>query len=88
MSNPNLIPLGSNQRFPIIGNNYGSSLGKGISVVDGLENGPLEMVVEEENDPLSVVEGKKRQRLVFGPKDTLGFNVECGALDLTASFGR
>ncbi|PPS20225.1 hypothetical protein GOBAR_AA00351 [Gossypium barbadense] len=87
LSNPNLIPLGSNQQFSIKGNNNGSSLGKGISFVDGLENGLMEMVVDEENDPLTAVEGKKRQRLMTGPNVTLGFNVECGALDLTANSG-
>ncbi|KAK5787063.1 hypothetical protein PVK06_041714 [Gossypium arboreum] len=87
MSNPNLILLGSNQKFPIKENNNGSSLGKDILFVAGLENGLMEMIVEEENDLLTAVEGKKRQRLVTSLNVTLGFNVESGTLNLTASSG-
>ncbi|PPR92830.1 hypothetical protein GOBAR_AA27842 [Gossypium barbadense] len=87
MSNPNLIPLGSNQQYSINGNNNGSSLGKSISFVDRLENGPIKMVVEEENDSLTAVKGKKWQRLVISPNDPLGFNVEYGTIDLMASSG-
>ncbi|KAG8486531.1 hypothetical protein CXB51_020004 [Gossypium anomalum] len=87
MSNPNLIPLGSNQYYSIKRNNSGSNMGNSTSVVDGLENGPIEMVLEEENDPLTAAEGKKRQRIVIDPNTHLGLNVECGSLDLTARSG-
>ncbi|KAK5802171.1 hypothetical protein PVK06_029754 [Gossypium arboreum] len=87
MSNPNLIPLGSNQQHLTKGNKNGRNLGKSISVVDGLVNGPMEMIVEEENDLIAGTEGKKRHRVVAGSFALLGNTTEGGSLDLMASSG-
>ncbi|MBA0731929.1 hypothetical protein Gogos_016048 [Gossypium gossypioides] len=87
MSNPNLIPLGSNQQYFINGNNNGRNLGNSTLNVDRLANGPIEMAVEEKNDPIVAMEGKKRQRIVAGPLVSLGINAEYGYHDLTTSSG-
>ncbi|KAA3461056.1 Exo_endo_phos domain-containing protein [Gossypium australe] len=47
----------------------------------------MEMVLEEENDPIAMVEGKKHQRTVTGPFDLLGSEVGIGPLVLAASSG-
>lgn len=60
MSNPNLIPLGSNQQYLTNGNKNRRNLGKSTSAIDGLVNGLIEIIVEEENDPIAATEGKKR----------------------------
>ncbi|KAH1121886.1 hypothetical protein J1N35_005046 [Gossypium stocksii] len=86
-SNPNLIPLGSNQHLFRCGNNYGRDSEKSILDVDGLVNGPMEMVLEEETDLIVVVEGKKRQRIVSGPIVPLGLDADSGSHGLTASSG-
>ncbi|MBA0604126.1 hypothetical protein Godav_016808 [Gossypium davidsonii] len=87
MSNPNLIPLGPNQQYFINGNNNGRNLGNSALNVDGLVNGPMEMALEEENDPIAAVEGKKWQKIIAGPLVSLGINAKCGSHDLTASSG-
>ncbi|MBA0551254.1 hypothetical protein Golob_022148, partial [Gossypium lobatum] len=57
------------------------------SVTIGLGNGPMDLVLDEENDPIAIVEGKKRQRVVEGPIDYLGPKVGSGSMDLSASSG-
>ncbi|KAG8500486.1 hypothetical protein CXB51_002742 [Gossypium anomalum] len=81
MSNPNLIPLGSNQQYLTNGNKNRCNFGKSALVDDGLVNGLMEMIVEDENDSIAATEGKKRQRVV------LGNTTEGGSFDLTASSG-
>ncbi|MBA0754771.1 hypothetical protein Gogos_020834, partial [Gossypium gossypioides] len=40
--------------------------------INGFGKGPMDMVLEEENDAVALVEGKKRQRVVEKPVDFLG----------------
>ncbi|MBA0706646.1 hypothetical protein Golax_018743, partial [Gossypium laxum] len=46
--------------------------GEDGSVTIELGKGPMDLVLEEENDPIAIVEGKKRQRVVEGSIDYLG----------------
>ncbi|MBA0548825.1 hypothetical protein Golob_019897, partial [Gossypium lobatum] len=62
--NPNLIPLGSVQYH---GNNRqikGQDGGNDALGVDRLVYGPMDLVLDEEDDPIALLEGKKRQRIV------------------------
>ncbi|MBA0785058.1 hypothetical protein Gotri_027805 [Gossypium trilobum] len=61
--------------------------GEDGSVSTGLGKGPMEFVLEEENDPIAIVEGKKRQRVVEGPIDYLSPKVGSGSMDISASSG-
>ncbi|MBA0734620.1 hypothetical protein Gogos_018520 [Gossypium gossypioides] len=61
--------------------------GEDSSATNGFEKGPMNLMLEEENDPIAMVEGKKRQRVVEGPIDFLGTKAGSGALDLSASSG-
>ncbi|KAA3479975.1 reverse transcriptase [Gossypium australe] len=85
--NPNSIPLGSNQQNIIHGYNNWRDWSKGGSNIGGLVNGPMDLVLEEEHDPIAMLEGKKRQRRVEEPKALLGAANEEGSFDLTASSG-
>ncbi|MFQ6634886.1 hypothetical protein Gotur_011428 [Gossypium turneri] len=83
--NPNLIPLGSVQQYVTNGQNNWRNWSKDDSVNDGLVNGPMDLVLEGENDPIAMLEGKKRQRVVDGPLVLLGSNAGTGSMDLSAS---
>ncbi|MBA0669672.1 hypothetical protein Goklo_028933 [Gossypium klotzschianum] len=85
--NPNLIPLGSVQQYVTNGQNNWRNWSKDDSVNDGLVNGPMNLVLEWENDPIAMLEGKKRQRVVDGPLVLLGSNAGTGSMDLPASSG-
>ncbi|MFQ6643268.1 hypothetical protein Gotur_018239 [Gossypium turneri] len=69
------------------GQNNWRTWGKDVSVTDGLGKGPMDLVLEEENDPITMVEEKKRQRVVEGPIDYLGSKAGSGSMDLSASSG-
>ncbi|MBA0834985.1 hypothetical protein Goarm_007298, partial [Gossypium armourianum] len=56
-------------------------------VTDGLVNGPMDLVLEEENDPIGMLEGNKRQRIVEGPRVLLEPNAGTGSMDVSASSG-
>ncbi|KAK5826516.1 hypothetical protein PVK06_021439 [Gossypium arboreum] len=45
----------------------------------------MNLVLEEENDSIVTLKGKKRQRIVNGPLALLGSNTGKGSLDLSAS---
>ncbi|KAK5793172.1 hypothetical protein PVK06_034310 [Gossypium arboreum] len=60
VSNLNLIPMGSNQQFPVNEQSNWRNKGKDISNMDRLVNGPMDLVFVAENDPITVMEGKKR----------------------------
>lgn len=47
----------------------------------------MNLVLKEENDPISALDRRKRQRLVEGLVALLGVNAEGGSLDLMASSG-
>lgn len=53
--------------------------------IDGLEYGPMELVSEEDNDPITALERKKRQRIMEGPLVIVGSNVGNSSLILSAS---
>ncbi|MBA0672597.1 hypothetical protein Goklo_029003 [Gossypium klotzschianum] len=55
------------------------------SVSIGLGKGPMDFALEEENDPIGIMEGKKRQRVVEGQIDCLGPKVGPGSMDISAS---
>ncbi|MBA0820134.1 hypothetical protein Gohar_022256 [Gossypium harknessii] len=55
--------------------------------INGLEKRPMDLVLEEENDAVALVEGKKRQRVVEEPFDFLGSKVGSSSMDLSASSG-
>ncbi|KAG8475088.1 hypothetical protein CXB51_032029 [Gossypium anomalum] len=50
---------------------------------DGLEYGPMDLVLEEENDPIAALEEKKRQRIVEGPLVIMGSNIGNGSFILS-----
>ncbi|MFQ6634880.1 hypothetical protein Gotur_011429 [Gossypium turneri] len=85
--NPNLIPLGSVQQYVSNGQNNWRNWSKDDSINDGMVNGPMDLVLEGENDPIAMLEGKKRQRVVDGPLVLLGSNAGTGSMDLSASSG-
>ncbi|KAH1097127.1 hypothetical protein J1N35_014048 [Gossypium stocksii] len=82
ISNPNLIPLGptQNQQYFSNGQSNWCNWNNGDSGSDGLVNGPMDLVIEEENDPIANLDGKKRQRVVEGPQAMLGSKAEVGTL--------
>ncbi|MBA0599329.1 hypothetical protein Gorai_005553 [Gossypium raimondii] len=51
----------------------------------GSDNGPMDLVLAEENDPLLSMEGKKRQRVVGDTIISSGNNIEGGLHDIIAS---
>ncbi|KAG8488487.1 hypothetical protein CXB51_016433 [Gossypium anomalum] len=63
------------------------SLNQSILFNEEKNTGPMDLVLEEENDPIATLERKKRQRIVEGPLVLLGSNTGKGSLDLSASFG-
>lgn len=72
MSNINLNQLGSNQQQSPIVQSQGRNWSKGGIHNDELEYEPMDLISEEENDPIAMLEGKKRQRVVIGPLVILG----------------
>ncbi|MBA0733843.1 hypothetical protein Gogos_017815 [Gossypium gossypioides] len=84
--NPNFIPLGSGQ----IALNKG--IDKWLNMVNrelyGADNGhgPMELQLDEENDPLHALEGKKRQRVVNDLVNLSSNNSDGGVNDILASF--
>ncbi|KAK5819778.1 hypothetical protein PVK06_024801 [Gossypium arboreum] len=79
--NPYLIPLGSNQQYFINGQSNWRNWGKDDSNIAELVNGPMDLVLVEENDPITALEGKKGHRTVEGGNDV------GGPFKLTASSG-
>ncbi|MBA0753654.1 hypothetical protein Gogos_020808 [Gossypium gossypioides] len=67
--------------------NKGHDWGKDDLVTDGLVYGPMDLVLEEENDPIAMLDGKKRQRIVESPRVLLDANVGTSSMDVSASTG-
>ncbi|MBA0847013.1 hypothetical protein Goshw_011143 [Gossypium schwendimanii] len=85
--NPNLIPLGSVQYH---GNNRqikGRDGGNDALGADRLVYGPMDLVLDEEDDPIVLLEGKKRQRIVEGPRVFLDATAKSGSMDVSANSG-
>ncbi|MBA0704448.1 hypothetical protein Golax_016703 [Gossypium laxum] len=59
-SNPNLIPLGSVQYHSTNRQIKGRDGGKDALVADGLVYEPMDLVLDEEDDPITLLKGKKR----------------------------
>ncbi|KAH1122974.1 hypothetical protein J1N35_006134 [Gossypium stocksii] len=51
----------------------------------GSENGPMDLLLDKENNPLLTMEGKKRQRVVGDITLSLGNDIEGGLHDTTSS---
>ncbi|MBA0807218.1 hypothetical protein Gohar_023038, partial [Gossypium harknessii] len=85
--NPNLIPLGygraGNRNKFINGHGGGSDMRK----IDGIATGALELVLNEEDDPIALLEGKKRQRIVENSRVPLEDIVGSNYMDISASSG-
>ncbi|MFQ6623979.1 hypothetical protein Gotur_020571 [Gossypium turneri] len=83
--NPNLIPLGTAQIQGVgmlakgrDGNFVGMSS-------EGVDYGPTELALVEENDPLTVLEGKKWQRVVESSHVCMDTKEGSGLIDVSAS---
>ncbi|MFQ6643467.1 hypothetical protein Gotur_017137, partial [Gossypium turneri] len=79
--NPNLIPLGFGQYCSNSRLSKGRDGGNESMVSDSLVYGPMNLVLNEEDDPITLLEGKKRQRIVEGPRVPLDANVGPGSMD-------
>ncbi|KAH1082970.1 hypothetical protein J1N35_022731 [Gossypium stocksii] len=62
-------------------------LGSGVLNGNDIGNGPMDQMLEEENDQVITLEGKKRKRIVEGSLTLAGNNVEASPFVLTASSG-
>ncbi|MFQ6620595.1 hypothetical protein Gotur_000199 [Gossypium turneri] len=83
--NPNLIPLGPDS---IQGG--GRTVKKRDGCIanltaNGIVQGEMELDLEEENEPLELAEGKKRQRIVESLRVLLDSNVGPGSMNVSAS---
>ncbi|MBA0790896.1 hypothetical protein Gohar_015512 [Gossypium harknessii] len=83
--NPNLIPLGSVQYHSNNRQIKGRDGDNDALVADGLVNGPMDLVLDEEDDPIALLKGKKRQRIVEGPRVLLDAIAGLGSLDVSTS---
>ncbi|PPS01021.1 hypothetical protein GOBAR_AA19641 [Gossypium barbadense] len=84
--NLNFIPVGSGQKILTKGiDNWRNMNSKELNGADS-DNGPMDLVLTKENDPLLSMEGKKRQRVVGDTTISLGNNIEGGFHDIMASF--
>ncbi|MBA0670775.1 hypothetical protein Goklo_024329, partial [Gossypium klotzschianum] len=83
--NPNLVPLGSAQ-IQGVGTLAKGRDGNIIGMSsDGVDYGPMELALVEENDPFTVLDGKKRQRVVESSHVLIDTNVGSGLMDVSAS---
>ncbi|MFQ6619994.1 hypothetical protein Gotur_030958 [Gossypium turneri] len=83
--NPNLLPLG---RVSVQGG--GRMVKKRDGCIDnltanGIVQGEMELDLEEENEPLELAEGKKRQQIVESSRVLLDSNVGSGSMNVSAS---
>lgn len=83
--NPNLIPLGSAQ-IQGVGTFSKGRDGNFVGMSsDGVDYGPMELALVEENDLLTVIEGKKWQRVVESSHVCMDTNEGSGLMDVSAS---
>ncbi|KAA3482059.1 hypothetical protein EPI10_022369 [Gossypium australe] len=87
ISNPNLMPTGFIHQTTTNEMIHGSKWRKDDLSIVGAEIGPMELGLDEENVPVEILDGKKRQRLVESSSDTLGPKAGIGSLILSASSG-
>ncbi|MBA0752475.1 hypothetical protein Gogos_001308, partial [Gossypium gossypioides] len=86
-SNPNLILLGSVQNHGIGKLIKGRDGSNDALVTNGLVYGPMDLVLDEENDLITLSDGKKRQRIVKSSCVLMDANVGSGSMDVSASSG-
>ncbi|KAA3467450.1 5'-nucleotidase surE [Gossypium australe] len=72
-------------RQDINGNNSWCNWAFNSSNTGGVVNGPMDLVMDEEQDPITILEGKKRQQILEKSDALLGANNDGVSLDLTAS---
>ncbi|MBA0597693.1 hypothetical protein Gorai_007493 [Gossypium raimondii] len=84
--NPNLVPLGSDQIQGVGKSIMGRDGCIDALTTDGLVYGPMKLVLDEENDPIALSDGKKRQRIVESSRVLMDANVGSGLIDVSASF--
>ncbi|MBA0818243.1 hypothetical protein Gohar_021288 [Gossypium harknessii] len=85
--NPNLIPLGSGQYCGNSRLSKGRNGGNEMLDADRVVYGAIELVLNEEDDPIALVEGKKWQRIVESSRAPLDAVVGPGYMDVSASSG-
>ncbi|MFQ6663930.1 hypothetical protein Gotur_031231 [Gossypium turneri] len=69
------------------GNKNWRNWGEDGLVSAGVGKGPMDFALEEENDPIAIMEGKKRPRVVEGSFDYLGPKGGPRSMDISASSG-
>ncbi|MBA0878795.1 hypothetical protein Goshw_007438 [Gossypium schwendimanii] len=86
--NPNFILLGSGQKILTKGiDNWRNMDSRELNGADS-DNGPMDLVLTEENDPLLPIEYKKRKKVVGDMIISSGNDIEGGFHDITASSTR
>ncbi|MBA0857317.1 hypothetical protein Goshw_010552 [Gossypium schwendimanii] len=83
--NPNLIPLGSAQIQGVSKTIKGRDGCIDILNANGLVYRAMELVLDEENDPIALSESKKRQRIMESSRVLMDANVGSGSMDVLAS---
>ncbi|MFQ6655820.1 hypothetical protein Gotur_026210 [Gossypium turneri] len=83
--NPNLIPLGPAHSRGVDNSNKGRDGCIDAVKSDEVAYGPMELVLVEENVPIMLTDGKKRQRTVENSCVLLDANVGAGSMDVSAS---
>ncbi|MBA0746886.1 hypothetical protein Gogos_009359 [Gossypium gossypioides] len=86
-SNPKLILGKSSQQITFKEPDKWRNLGSGVLINDDSGNGPIDLLMEEENDPFFNLEGKKRQRIMDGLPTIERNMVDARSVELTASSG-
>ncbi|MFQ6627573.1 hypothetical protein Gotur_006201 [Gossypium turneri] len=83
--NPNLILLGSAHSRGVDNSNKGRDGCIDAVKSDEVAYGPMELVLIEENVPIMLTDGKKRQKTVENSCVLLDANVRVGSMDVSAS---
>lgn len=83
---PNSMPLESGQKISLKGLDRWHNLGNGVSTENVRDNGLLDLMLNEENNPLIILEGKKRQRVVEDSTTNFRNSWKGILLVVTASF--
>ncbi|MBA0700697.1 hypothetical protein Goari_027187, partial [Gossypium aridum] len=83
--NPNLIPLGSVHSRGVDNSNKGRDGCIDALNSDVVVSRPMELVLVEENIPIMLSDGKKRQRIVENSCVLLDANAGSGSMDVSAS---
>ncbi|MBA0819634.1 hypothetical protein Gohar_019737 [Gossypium harknessii] len=85
--NPNLRQVGSGKYKESSSYNMGYGRGDIRMVAIGAGDGSMDLISNEEEDPIALVEGKKRQRIVESMRELLGTITGSSVMDVSASSG-